>query len=123
MSLLATYFVATSAEARTVGFGASSPDGVDGPAFLPDQLEDIARRMNVEHGVELVPGGSEECWVLQFTTPMATALANTSPEIGDDEADAFNLSAEEIELVELLQPLARQAIDRPENGLYAWIAL
>ena len=124
MSLLASYFVASRDQAEAISRGARPIQVVleDGPALLPTDLGDLQRRMIGRESWSLI-GDSDEEWVVQFGDDFAAKIATLPDPIGDETADEFQLSAGEVDAVEIMRPLALRASSGTGLAVYILISL
>jgi hypothetical protein len=92
----------------------------DGPAILPTDLGDLQRRMIGRESWALL-GDSDEEWVIRVGDDFTSKIASLPDPIGDEVSDELQLSADEVDVVEIMRPLAVQADS--SNGLAVYILM
>ena len=94
----------------------------EGPALLPTDLGDLQRRIIGRESWSLIGEGDEE-WLVRVGDDFAAKIASLPDPIGDDVADELQLSADEVDVVEIMRPLALRASSRTGSALYILITL
>jgi hypothetical protein len=94
----------------------------DGPALLPTDLGDLQRRMIGRESWWLI-GDSEQEWVIRVGDDFTAKIASMPDPIGDDVADELELSADEVDAIEIMRPLAVQAHSTTRLAVYVLIML
>ena len=124
VSLLASYFVASRDQADAISRG-ERPSNVileDGPPLLPTDLGDLQRRIMGRESWSLIGQRNEE-WLVRVGDDFAAKIASLPDPIGDDVTDELQLSADEVDVVEIMRPLAVRASSRTGSALYILITL
>jgi hypothetical protein len=127
MGLIASYFVASMEEAIAIDqeMGPDDAHGtLTGPALLPTDLDDLSERLGVARpGISLI-ASSDATWLLRFEDTFSRMLSDLPAILADEIADRYQLSAEEIDVLEsVLRPLAIEALGSPNRSVYEWISV
>jgi hypothetical protein len=124
VSLLASYFVASRHQADAISRGERPSQVIldDGPALLPTDLGDLQRRLIGRESWSLI-GDSDEEWLVQVGDDFTAKIASLPDPIGDEVADEFQLSADEVDAVEIMRPLAVRADSSSGLAVYILITL
>jgi hypothetical protein len=125
MGLIASYFAADSRAAEALPLGPerlAELQAVDGPALLPTDLGDLERRMRGRESWTMVDQ-TTETWLIRLGDRFVAQLAALPDPIDETLIDAWQLSSDELDALELMRPLARAASMEPGQALYIWLGL
>ena len=94
----------------------------DGPAFLPTDLGELQSRMIGHESWSLI-GESDKDWLVRVGDDFIAKIASLPSPIGDELADELQLSAYEVDVVEIMRPLAARATSNAGLAVYILITL
>ena len=121
---MASYFVASRDQADAISRGERPSQVVleEGPALLPTDLGNLQSRMMGRESWSLIDAGDEE-WLVQVGDDFTAKIASLPDPIGDEVADEFQLSADEVDVVEIMRSLAVRADSSTDLAVYILITL